>query len=312
MPPQNLEIARAAEALRKGELVAFPTETVYGLGANALDPAAVARIFEVKGRPRFNPLIVHISSPAELPSIVREVPADAQALATAFWPGPLTLVLPKQGNIPDLVTAGLDTVGVRVPSHPVAREFLRAAGVPVAAPSANRFMEISPTTADHVRASLGPAIDFILEGGPSEVGLESTIVDFVKGRARVLRTGGIPHEALEKALGYAPLHIEGNEGVLAPGMLSRHYSPHTKLVFSTPPNLPERSGLLAFTPALAESNFEAVEILSSSGDLREAASNFYAALRRLDEQNLDLIVAPLLPEEGLGMAINDRLRRAGA
>lgn len=319
--PIGDDILHAAEILRGGGLVAFATETVYGLGANALDPRAVARVFEVKGRPRFDPLIVHLHEQAAIEPLVADFPPAARALAERFWPGPLTLVLPKTARVPDLVTAGLPTVALRVPDHPLALELLRAAGVPVAAPSANLFGSVSPTRAGHVAEQLGDRIDYILDGGPCRVGVESTVLSLAGEHPVLLRPGGVTREELEAAIGpvcVAASDAAEGEAAASPGMLSRHYAPRTPLIMCDPHELPRmvdgggtaRVGLLAFRQPDSTAGFAAVEVLSPGGDLREAAAEFFAALRRLDAQGLDRIVAERFPNTGLGVALNDRLRRA--
>jgi L-threonylcarbamoyladenylate synthase len=312
-------IAAAAEAIRHGGLVAFPTETVYGLGANALDARAVARIFEAKARPSFDPLIVHVASLAGLPRVAEAGDPRVAALAARFWPGPLTLVLPRRPAVPEIVTSGLATVGVRVPAHPAARALLVAAGTPIAAPSANPFGYVSPTTAAHVAERLGDAVDLILDGGPCHVGVESTILSLASEPPLVLRPGGVSLEELEHALG-RPLEIASSaERPLAPGQLLQHYATTTPLrVVDGPPaaglGTGLRVGLVAFAPPRAASvaGFAAVEVLAPDGSLATAATNLFAALRRLDALGLDLILAERCPEHGLGRAIMDRLRRAAA
>jgi L-threonylcarbamoyladenylate synthase len=310
------DIDRAGSLLVQGGLVAFATETVYGLGANAYDAQAVARIFEVKERPRFDPLIVHLADARWLTDVVASVTPLARRLIDAFWPGPLTLVLPKTDRIPDLVTAGLSTVGVRMPSHPSALELLRRANVPVAAPSANLFGHVSPTTAQHVVEQLGERIDYVLDGGACTVGVESTILDVSGEHAILLRAGGLAVEVLEAEIG--PIRMAGstsgeNEPQLSPGRLSRHYATRTPLKIAertqAPPAAP-RVGLLTLVAEPGDERYAAVEVLSLRGDLTEAAANLFAAMRRLDACGLDGIVARLVPESGLGRAINDRLRRA--
>jgi L-threonylcarbamoyladenylate synthase len=310
------DIARAASLIREGGLVAFATETVYGLGANAYDVRAVGRIFEAKDRPTFDPLIVHVGNRAWVESVAATVTPLAQRLIDAFWPGPLTLVLPKTDRIPDLATAGLPTVGVRMPSHPSAVELLRQANVPIAAPSANRFGHVSPTRAEHVAEQLGDRIDYILDGGPCTVGVESTILDVTGAEAVLLRPGGLPLEAIEAQIGPVRL-IEAmsaaNEPQPSPGRLLRHYATRTALVISdaeeSPPSI-ARVGLLTLAAKSDDEHYAAIETLSPAGDLAEAAANLFAAMRRLDARGLDLIVVRLVPEVGLGRAINDRLRRA--
>ncbi|QDT66156.1 L-threonylcarbamoyladenylate synthase [Calycomorphotria hydatis] len=318
--PVGTDIDYAASLLAAGQLVAFGTETVYGLGAHALDPQAVAGIFAAKERPKFDPLIVHVVDRNAAESLVRDWPASAVQLAEKFWPGPLTLVLPKQPIVPDLVTAGLDTVAIRVPAHPPTRELLQRVKLPIAAPSANRFGSISPTTAEHVRAGLGDRIDYILDCGPCTVGIESTVVGFDGEQPVLLRPGGIGLEELEEVVGQVGVveaSSESDQPVAAPGMLSRHYAPRTPLLVwdeSSPFDVEgKRLGLLTLSrvpDALRPHDFESVEVLSSGSDLLEAAANFFAALRRLDESGGDLILATSFPDQGLGRALNDRLRRA--
>lgn len=306
------DIERAVAILKGGGVVAFPTETVYGLGASALDPVAVARIFEIKGRPRFDPLIVHVAAQEQVQDLVTELPKPAQALMRCFWPGPLTLVLPKSELVPDIVTAGLPTVAIRMPDHPVALALIRKLGVPIAAPSANLFGRVSPTTAEHVRQQLGTRVDLILDGGRCPIGVESTIVSVLDDTVTLLRPGGTPLEEIESVVGPVQRRIRASATPLAPGQLPHHYAPRTPLVLRGE-NLPEtalRRGLLSFTVPTSTEGFVAVEVLSRTGNLREAAANLFAALHRLDALQLDVIVAELVPEVGLGLAINDRLRRA--
>lgn len=319
--PLGTDVRHAAALLRRGKLVAFPTETVYGLGADAFDVRAVARIFEVKDRPRFDPLIVHVADVSWLERLATDVPDAARRLAERFWPGPLTLVLPKTHAVPDLVTAGLPTVAIRVPDHPMALDLLRTIDLPVAAPSANPFGQISPTRAEHVAEQLGNKIDYILDGGACRVGVESTVLQLTGNGPLLLRPGGLPVEEIEPLIGpIAALRspeATTTEGRPSPGMLSRHYAPRTPLVIASvaaPPPSGQRTGLLAFEPPSEPlvANFAAVEVLSAAGDLAEAAANFFGALRRLDAQPLDLIMATPFPERGLGRALNDRLRRAAA
>jgi L-threonylcarbamoyladenylate synthase len=313
------DVAEAARLLRAGELVAFPTETVYGLGADARNGRAVAAVFEAKGRPHFNPLICHFP---DAEAAFTEVIADdrARALAAAFWPGPLTLVLPRrpQCRIDLLAGAGLDTLAVRVPAHPLAFELLRAAAIPVAGPSANRSGAVSPTTAEHVLEGLTGRISAVLDGGACDVGVESTVLDVAMGGAALLRPGGVPVEAIEAVIGPVsrPLPISAAEKtrtLRSPGMMLSHYAP----------NLPVRLGaasvaaheaLLAFGPALPGAAL--VWQLSEAGDLREAAARLFAGLRFLDaeggKRGLTRIAAMPIPEIGLGAAINDRLARAAA
>jgi L-threonylcarbamoyladenylate synthase len=314
--PIGTDVERAARLLREGGLVAFATETVYGLGGNALDPRAVARIFEVKGRPRFDPLIVHLADASWLGRVVPRVDDPARELTRRFWPGPLTLVLPKTEAVPDLVTSGLPTVAVRVPGHPLARELCRQADVPVAAPSANLFGRLSPTSAADVAEQLGDRIDYILDGGPCRIGVESTVLSLATETPVLLRPGGLPLEEIELVVGPVthpdPSQHPSTAAQPSPGMLPRHYAPRTPVEIGQAADFApagRRTGLLTFTPG-SVAGFAAVEALSPTGDLTEAAANFFAAMRRLDAQSLDLIVAELFPEHGLGRALNDRLRRA--
>ena len=309
----------AAELLRTGYLVAFPTETVYGLGADATNPAAVARIFEAKQRPTFDPLIVHVAKLAQVESVVSQFPETARLLATEFWPGPLTLVLPKRDIIPDLVTAGLSGVGIRIPRHPVAIELLKAAGCPVAAPSANPFGGISPTTAQHVADGLGSSVDCIVDGGPCAVGLESTVLSLMTERPVLLRHGGCPLEDIERLIG--PVEIARSDpsrddaAQPAPGMLSRHYAPATRLIVIPHQQLAEpiaglRCGLLTAGKQPFSGRFVRIETLSDDGNLQTCAANFFAAMRTLDASDLDVIIGHEFRPHGLGVALNDRLRRA--
>lgn len=309
LPISASAIAAAAAALRGGGLVAFPTETVYGLGADATNDRAVARIFEAKGRPSFNPLIVHFPDRA---AAARSVTFNdtARLLADRFWPGPLTLVLPRAADcrLSLLVSAGLDTAAARVPAHEDARRLLNAAGVPVAAPSANRSGRLSPTTARHVADDLGDRVAVILDGGPCRIGLESTVIDLAGARPAILRQGGLTQEMLESALG-GPLAVAGTEETAprSPGMLASHYAPSRPV---RPDAVKSRPGeaMLGFGPgyAGAEGN------LSETGDLVEAAANLFACLHALDRPEYAGIAVAPIPEEGLGRAINDRLRRAAA
>ena len=308
-------VAEAAAVIRGGGLVAFGTETVYGLGAHALDPAAVAKVFAAKGRPRFDPLIVHLPAAGRLGEVVTDVPAVARTLAAWFWPGPLTLTLPKRACVPDLVTAGLPDVAVRVPASAAALRFLEACGVPVCAPSANPFGGISPTTAAHVRDGLGDAVDLILDAGPCRVGVESTVLAVPPtGPPALLRPGGVTRAELEAVVGPLadPPPADDDAPQIGPGRLSRHYAPRTPLTVSADPVSGPDAGLLAFVPPPEPHRWGAVETLSAAGDPVEAAANFYAALRRLDAAGCARLAASPFPPAGLGEALNDRLRRAAA
>ena len=307
---------RAVEFLRAGETVAVPTETVYGLAADSLNPLAVAKIFEAKGRPRFDPLIVHLPDREWLERLADFPPQDRRLileLAERFWPGPLTLVLPKREIVPDIVTAGLKTVAVRISAHPVFAEIVRGFAKPLAAPSANRFGRVSPTTAQHVLNELGGRIPLIVDAGPTEHGIESTIITIRHGSIDVLRRGPITAEQLSA---FAKIDIAASrEKISAPGQLASHYAPTTPLrlvehakAFS--PSLDQRCALLAWNAVEEDKRFVAIRNLSESQDLREAAANLFRYLHELDALSVDLIVAEQVPLEGLGAAIMDRLQRA--
>jgi L-threonylcarbamoyladenylate synthase len=306
-------IAAAAVALETGELVGVPTETVYGLAANATNGRAVAAIFTAKARPRFNPLIVHVISLSAAQELSVFSP-DALRLAEAFWPGPLTLVLPKgqPSQLADLATAGLDTVAVRVPAHPVARALITAFGRPIAAPSANRSGHVSPTTAAHVADDLGDQVAVILDAGPTGIGLESTIVGFAGREPTLLRSGGVPRRDIEALLGRPLASPSIGTGPLAPGMLASHYAPAARLRLDATEVRPGEA-FLAFglNPPRGATDAVALLNLSPAGDLAEAAARLFAALRELDRRAERIAVAPI-PDNGLGEAINDRLRRAAA
>lgn len=323
--PDPAVIAEAAGVLRKGGLVAFPTETVYGLGANALDPSAVARIYEAKGRDPNDPLIVHIADMEDLALVCRGVSPLAQRLAAAFWPGGLTLVLPRGARVVPAVSAGLDTVAVRMPSHPVARALIRLAGVPVAAPSANRFMRTSATTAAHVLDDLDGRIDLVLDGGPADAGIESTVVSVDGGVVTLLRPGVITVEAIESVVG-RPLAQPGARAATgSPGMMERHYAPAAELVYLPDAPIAElvsraraevargrETGILladADAPGLEDEGFT-VERLGPEGDLETVAGSLFAALRRMDTAGVEVIFARGFSRAGAGLAIDDRLRRA--
>jgi L-threonylcarbamoyladenylate synthase len=302
--------AAAAACLAHGGLVAFPTETVYGLGADATDGEAVARLYEAKGRPAFNPLIAHVPDLASARKLA-VFNADAEALAAAFWPGPLTLVLPRRPACPvsELATAGLETIAIRVPNHALAREILRAFGKPIVAPSANVSGHVSPTTAAHVAADLDGRIDLIVDGGPAPVGIESTIVACI-GKPTILRPGGLSREQIAATVGDLSQAIESaDETPLAPGMLESHYAPRTRLRLDATDVEPGEV-LLAFGPPIPGA--KATLNLSERGDVGEAAANLFGHLRRLDAMLAPSIAVMRIPSAGLGEAINDRLRRAAA
>ena len=306
-------VLHAAELLREGAIVAIPTETVYGLAANTFDEDAVLKVFEAKQRPSFDPLIVHVADRETILLVAREFPRGTRELMDAFWPGPLTLVLPKRSEVPDLVTSGLDTVGVRMPSHPVARALLNALNFPLAAPSANPFGYVSPTTAQHVADQLGDRIPYILDGGPCSVGVESTIIGWDDGRWVLYRPGGIPIERIEAVIGRIAI-TQHKVLPVAPGMLESHYAPRTPLHIGDVAQLlkkfaNEHVGVISFR---TKYDAHRCEVLSPNGDIAEAARHLFGALRALDLSDCTVILAELFPNEGLGAAINDRLRRASS
>ncbi len=305
-PSSAEQIQHAAACIREGKLVAFPTETVYGLGANALDAQAVERIFRIKGRPSTSPLIVHVESRERAPELVVKWPAVAEQLAREFWPGPLTLVLPKRGFIPDIVTAGLPTVGLRVPANAFALALLANAGVPIAAPSANRFTELSPTTAEHVRKSLGNEVDFILDGGPATVGIESTVLSLAGPAPVLLRPGMISRERMEALIG--PIELAGAATEAAhpsPGMHPKHYSPRTPLLLNAP-----AAGRGAYLWLTRQNH--AAHSVQMPADPEHYAAALYETLHRLDEKHLDWIAVELPPDAPEWAGIRDRLQRAAA
>ncbi len=308
-------IKRAADIIKKGGLVAFPTETVYGLGANAFDSCAVVKIFEVKNRPRFDPIIVHIHSHQEIKKVCSDVNERTKKLMKEFWPGPLTLLLKKSNILPDIVTAGLPTVAVRMPFHPIALALIKECGTPIAAPSANPFGYLSPTTAHHVQKQLGTKVDLILDGGRCPLGVESTIIDVTGSVPVLLRPGGLPVEDIEQILGEVRKTPIKTKKPRSPGQLESHYAPHTPIQFLPKKQLisaGKKIGLLAFTPTQQSQVYDSVEVLTATGDLREAATNLFSCLHRLDAAGLDIIYVEPVPEIGLGRAIMDRLRRASA
>ncbi|HYW32994.1 MAG TPA: L-threonylcarbamoyladenylate synthase [Gemmatimonas sp.] len=331
--PVSDAIVRAASLLRSGGLVAFPTETVYGLGANALDAGAVARIYAAKGRPAWNPVIVHVASIDAARALVTEWPDDAQRLAEAFWPGPLTLVLPRSPNVPDIVTAGLGNVALRIPAHPMALELLRECGVPVAAPSANRFTAVSPTTAAHVIESLGDRVDMVLDGGPSDVGIESTVIDVLSTPAIVLRPGMVSRDHLQEVLGREVQYrssaaADGLVSQPAPGQAARHYAPNSDVWLFQPDEISEvlsaasqrqLSGtnaavtlVRAFSTSLRDDAFAsgAVEVHRMPAVPELYARELYAALRSADTDGIGLLLIELPPAHDAWTAVHDRLTRA--
>lgn len=311
----NIEIAK--KLLEQGELVAIPTETVYGLAGNALNEAAVLEIFKVKNRPQFDPLIVHVASLEKAKELVSEFPDKAQRLAAQFWPGPLTLLLKKKPHIPDLVTSGLDTVAVRCPNHELTRLLLSAIEFPLAAPSANPFGYISPTRPEHVNEQLGDKIKYILDGGECLVGIESTIVGFENDLPVIYRLGGLSIEQIESVVGKVNVRLNTSSNPQAPGQLKSHYAPKKKVRLGNISELlevygTERSGVLTFQTHLSQVSLQNQITLSSKGNLEEAAQKLFASLRSLDKKDIDIILAEEVPNTGLGKAINDRLRRAAA
>ena len=307
----SASLLKAATTLREGELVVFPTETVYGLGADAFNPIAVAKIFELKKRPHFDPLIVHIAHMESVEKLVLNVPAQARRLMERFWPGPLTIIMEKQGMVPDIVTAGLKTVGVRMPSHPVALALIKALGRPVAAPSANPFGYMSPTKAGHVARMFADRVPLILDGGPSTHGIESTVVSVRGDTVYVHRYGAVPLEEIERVVGDLQ---EKEKGTIceAPGELPYHYAPHARLVIirSHEDIRTSESGFLAFKNPEGKPLSKYVRVLSAEGDLREAAAHFFSHLIELDQEGVNVIYAERVPEIGLGRAIMERLRKA--
>jgi L-threonylcarbamoyladenylate synthase len=309
----TVSVAKAAKIIKEGGLVAFPTETVYGLGADALNPQACAAIFEAKKRPFFDPLIVHISDFSQLVPLVKNPSEVELILAHAFWPGPLTIIFRKMDIIPDIVSSGLDTVAVRMPSHLVALELIRRSGTPIAAPSANPFGYLSPTTAEHVDSQLGSAVGMILDGGPCDVGVESTIIRVEENRVILLRPGGIPAEQIERLTSLRIAVQDNTKKVESPGQMPWHYAPSSKLVIipeGAP--VPETAGNALCAFRTKREGFSAVEVLSPSGDLREAAARLFSALRDLDASGANIIYAEEVPENGLGRAIMNRLKKAAA
>ncbi|MFK7932368.1 MAG: L-threonylcarbamoyladenylate synthase [Saprospiraceae bacterium] len=310
------DIQQASEILKRNNLVAIPTETVYGLAGNIYSETAIRKIFALKQRPLFNPLIVHIHSIAQLDNLVRYVPPKAKLLAERFWPGSLTLILPKQDSIPDLITAGKDTVGVRMPNHPLTLQLLKTLDFPLAAPSANPFTAISPTRPEHVKNYFNGKLKMVLDGGNCQNGIESTIVGFEVDTPVLYRLGSIAVEAIEEVVGSIEIKNKKEVAPNAPGMLERHYAPTTRTylvddVADFIRNFSDKKiGVLVFNQPPNISNIAALKILSPSGNLAEAAAKLYATLHELDKLDLDIIVAERFPNRGVGKSINDRLERA--
>ena len=310
------DLNQVKTALINGDIIALPTETVYGLAANIYLDSALEKVFKLKKRPSYNPLIVHISNAGILEQIAKNIPAKARELANVFWPGPLTLVLEKQDQIPNRITAGKPTVAVRVPNHPIALQLLKSLNFPLAAPSANPFGSLSPTSAEHVALYFKEEINFILDGGPCFCGLESTIIGFENDKPILYRHGAISIEEIEKIIGPIKIKNKNSKNPSAPGMLTRHYAPKTQIQINEDISLalaqnPDKKiGVLSFRKNKKIKTEIHQEVLSISGDLNEASKNLYAALHRLDQMNLDLIISSFFPEKGLGKTINDRLKRA--
>ncbi|GAB3528420.1 L-threonylcarbamoyladenylate synthase [Pontibacter brevis] len=316
MASKGKDVLNASRLLSEGNLVAIPTETVYGLAANALDATAVAEIFRVKNRPHYNPLIVHIKHRNELKNYVTAVPPVAEKLMERFWPGPLTLLLPKKENIPAIITASLPHVAIRVPDHPLTLELLQALPFPLAAPSANPFCYISPTRASHVQQQIGDKIPYILDGGPCLQGVESTIVGFEQGQPVVYRLGAITPEEIEEVAGPVKMHEQAGSRPATPGMLPYHYSPRTPLYLTDRLEAllektdPGSTGIITFHKTIERFPEQHQVVLSPAANLHEAARNLYHSLHKLDAMNLDFILAEKLPDVGLGKTMNERLKKA--
>jgi L-threonylcarbamoyladenylate synthase len=311
------DIAKARSLLQQGELVAIPTETVYGLAANALDAASVTKIFEAKNRPYFDPLIIHVPDIYSVKKFTEEIPQKALRLMEHFWPGPLTFLLDKKNIIPDLVTAGLDRVGIRCPDHPLTTELLKSLSFPLAAPSANPFGYVSPTTPAHVNDQLGNRISYILDGGECRVGVESTIMGFENDQTIIYRVGGLSIERIESVIGQVLVKTNSVSNPQAPGQLQSHYAPRKPAELGDIQNLIDEQshrsvGLLTFQKTYSSSSIKKQIALSQSGNLEEAAQRLFSALRELDKSDVDVILLEEVPDIGLGRAINDRLRRAAA
>ncbi len=311
--PPWTSVSEAARLLKEGEVVAIPTETVYGLAGNAFEPKALAKIFAAKERPTFDPLIVHIADIAQLTDIAKDIPDSAYKLAEAYWPGPMTIILPKKDCIPDLCTSALPSVAVRFPSHPIAQAIIRESGLPLAAPSANLFKHVSPTTAEHVAAQLADRIAGIVDGGPCSVGVESSIISLV-GEPTVMRPGAITPEMFKAILGEVKIKestSKPGQPMLAPGQCDTHYRPQVPLYYGEVPagyTLPEHTVRIAFGSQAGP--IPATVNLSATGDMVEATSKLYAFMHDLDKSEYDLILVDPIPNKGIGIALNDRLKRA--
>ena len=311
--PPWTSVSEAARLLKEGEVVAIPTETVYGLAGNAFEPKALAKIFAAKERPTFDPLIVHIADIAQLTDIAKDIPDSAYRLAEAYWPGPMTIILPKKDCIPDLCTSALPSVAVRFPSHPIAQAIIKESGLPLAAPSANLFKHVSPTTAEHVAAQLADRIAGIVDGGPCSVGVESSIISLV-GEPTVMRPGAITPEMFKAILGEVKIKestSKPGQPMLAPGQCDTHYRPQVPLYYGEVPagyTLPEHTVRIAFGTQTGP--IPATVNLSATGDMVEATSKLYAFMHDLDKSEYDLILVDPIPNKGIGIALNDRLKRA--
>ncbi len=308
------DLLKAIALLEKGELVAIPTETVYGLAGNAVNLEAITQIFHVKDRPQFDPLIVHVQNIESAKKYVEDIPLKAKLLVEQFWPGPLTILLNRKPIIPDLVTAGLPTVGIRCPDHVLTRTLLASISFPLAAPSANPFGYISPTRPEHVNDQLGNKISYILDGGICQVGIESTIVGFEDDLPVIYRMGGLSVEAIEQVVGKVSVQLHSTSNPTSPGQLKSHYAPTKKVILGNIPTLIKQYSGIQFAVLSYQTNFKSKYqfILTHSGKLEEAAQNLFSGLRELDKMPVDIIFAELAPEIGLGKAINDRLKRAAA
>ncbi len=308
------DLLKAIALLEKGELVAIPTETVYGLAGNAVNLEAITKIFQVKDRPQFDPLIVHVQNIESAKKYVEDIPLKAKLLVEQFWPGPLTILLNRKPIIPDLVTAGLPTVGIRCPDHVLTRTLLASISFPLAAPSANPFGYISPTRPEHVNDQLGNKISYILDGGICQVGIESTIVGFEDDLPVIYRMGGLSVEAIEQVVGKVSVQLHSTSNPTSPGQLKSHYAPTKKVILGNIPTLIKQYSGIQFAVLSYQTNFKSNYqfILTPSGKLEEAAQNLFSGLRELDKMPVDIIFAELAPEIGLGKALNDRLKRAAA
>jgi L-threonylcarbamoyladenylate synthase len=309
------EIAIAKALLEEGKLVAIPTETVYGLAGNALNEEAVTEIYLAKNRPYFDPLIVHVGSIDAVNDYVEEIPDQASELMRRFWPGPLTILLPKKSIVPDLVTAGLDRVGIRCPDHPLTLKLLKKLSFPLAAPSANPFGYVSPTNPAHVNEQLGSKIDYILNGGDCKVGVESTIIGFENGESIIYRVGGLSVEEIESVIGKVTVNTRSESNPQAPGQLDSHYAPKKPLLLGDIhqlylQNKTKSMAVMSFREEYELANVRTQIVLSPSGNLDEAARKLFSVLRELDKLEVEIILTEEVPEIGLGRAINDRLRRA--